>query len=283
MKYYSPESELELLKMISTTKNYYILNGGTDLIVQQNEQMLEDYPFIDISKIEELNYIKEDCDNIYVGANVKYYQMIENKLITKYFNSLIMVADEIGSAQIRGLGTMTGNIANASPGGDSPVVLENLDASVKIKSIDSEVIIPIDDFVTGFRENSLQPKQYISEIIIPKKKTYSFFKKYGLGHKEKVIIANVSIAISFNIVANKLKNVKTTFGACDVKFRNIPFADKYLENKSISELKMNDWLQLVDKVLKDMTNDFFYDMKSAHLQGCAYDTFEYIKTRLEVQ
>ena len=283
MKYCSPKNEKELLNLFDEYSNYYILNGGTDLIVQANEQELEDYLFIDISKIEELNYIREDKDNVYIGGNVKYWQIIESTIINDKFNGLIQVASEIGSTQIRNLGTMAGNIANASPGGDSPVILENLDASVLLKSKKESRVLSIDEFVTGFRKSALLDKEYIKEVIIKKDKKYSFFKKYGIGHKEKVIIANASMATSFNVYDNKLSDVKVTLGACSTKFRNNKVLSDYLENKNVEQINVNEWLNLVDVELKNLTNDFFYDMKKGHLKGSASDTIDYIISVLEVK
>lgn len=259
------------------------MNGGTDLLVQENEQALEDYPFIDISKISELNYIKEDSDNVYIGGNVKYWQITSSDIINEHFHGLIQVADEIGSKQIRNLGTLAGNIANASPGGDAPVILENLDAMITLNSNKGARVLPIDEFIVGFRENTLQDKEYIQQIAIRKNRKYSFFKKYGLGHKEKVIIANTSMAASFDIVDAKLKNVKITLGACSTKFRNSQSLSFYLENKSLKEIDVKEWLHLADMQLKELTNDFFYDMKKGHLKGSASDAIEYIINKLEVK
>lgn len=277
MNYFSPSTTKELFATLNNESNYYILNGGTDLMIQYNQLMLNsDYAFIDISKIKELNYINEDENNVYIGANVKYHQLEENEIIKKYFPSIAYAASEVGSRQIRNLGTIVGNVCNASPGGDLIVILHALEASVVIND-EKEMLVS--DFVTGFRTNALQDKQVITKLIIPKTRNYNFYQKYGVSHSRKVIISNAGIAASFNIENSKLSNVKIVFGACDIKSREIVNCNEFLNNKS--SIDLNEWLSLIDVELNNLCEKKYYDLKIGHLKSCAGDLYDYIIKSLE--
>ncbi len=281
MNYLNPKTEQEFLDLITKQNDYYILNGGTDLLVQYNEQLLDyDYTFIDISKLAELNYIEEDENNVYIGANVKYAQIEYNEIIKKYFPSIVYAASEVGSRQIRNLGTIVGNICNSSPGGDLPVVLAALDARVIVKSQNCEREYDIDTFISGFRQNILNQGEYVSKVIIPKKRKYSFYEKYGVGHKRKVIISNAGMAVAFNINDSKLSDVHVVFGACDIKFRKMEACNKFLEGKT--NVNLEEWLELVEVELNNLTAEKFVKIKTGHLKACAVDAYDYIIESLEV-
>ncbi len=278
MKYISPSTTKELFTTLNEQSNYYILNGGTDLMIQYNQLMLnKDYAFIDISKIEELNYINEDENNVYIGANVKYHQLESSKVIKEHFPSIAYAASEVGSRQIRNLGTIVGNVCNSSPGGDLIVILHALEASVVIND---EIEMLVSDFVTGFRTNALQAKQVITKLIIPKTRKYNFYQKYGVSHSRKVIISNAGIAASFNIKDKKLSDVKIVFGACDIKSRKIENCNNFLNDKSTIDL--NEWLNLIDTELNNLCEQKYYDLKIGHLKSCAGDLYDYITKSLEV-
>ncbi len=278
MHYSNPKTVEELLDKLDTPK-YYILNGGTDLLIQYNQDQLDDtYRFIDISKIKKLNYINEDEDNVYIGANVKYHQLENSNIIKNYFKSIVYAASEVGSRQIRNLGTIIGNICNASPGGDLIVILNALQAKVVIKSKQTSREVLVSDFVTGFRKNCLQPKEFVSSLIIPKKQKYNFYKKYGVSHSKKVVISNAGIAATFNISNHKLCNVKVVFGACHLTSKQIQSCSDFFNQKS--EIDLNEWLSLVDKELRNLTEQF-YELKIGHLKACAADLYEYITKCLE--
>lgn len=279
MNYISPLNENELVDVLSKNDNYYILNGGTDLIVLLNDQVLNtNYSFIDISKIKELNYIVENDDYVSIGANVKFHQLEKSEIINKYFNSIVTAASEVGSKQIRNLGTIVGNICNSSPGGDFPAILHSLDAIIVVNSINGENKYSIDEFITGFRKNILKPGEYVSKIIVPKNKEYSFYQKYGLSHSRKVIIANAAIALSFNICNQKLCDVKVVFGAC---------GEKFIESKKCSEflvfntkISIDEWLNLIEEELYNICSKDYADMKIGHLKACAADCLDFINDSL---
>ena len=107
---------------------------------------------------------------------------------------LVAAAREIGGAQIQNRGTLGGNIANASPAGDTLPVLAAADARIVLRSADGERRVPFNDFYTGYRTSVRQPDELIVAIEIPPIDGRQCWRKVGTRRAQaisKVMMAGV--------------------------------------------------------------------------------------------
>lgn len=142
--------------------------GGTDLMVRITGELGTVPPrILDLSRLEELRGITMDQDAVTLGALTTYTEIRGSALCREHLPALVEASATIGAAQIQNRGTLGGNIANASPAGDSLPVILAMDAEIVIGGEGRERTIPAGDFWTAYRETALAPEELILRIRIP--------------------------------------------------------------------------------------------------------------------
>jgi len=136
-------------------------------MVRMNIQKEEIPVLIDLSELPELKQINYTKQGIIIGAGVTYSDIQHSGIIKSDLPSLYELVNKIASRQIRNFATLAGNIANASPIGDTLPLLLVMDASLTLLSSSGIREIPLQDFFLDYRKTKLQPKEIIKEIIIP--------------------------------------------------------------------------------------------------------------------
>lgn len=158
-----------------------VFAGGTDLMVEHlrgsNLIAKFDKPILFINDIDELKGIKEDENNIIIGALTTFDEIIKSDLTPQVLKDSAL---GIAGPPIRNIATIGGNICNASPSADSLPSLYAMDAVLILKSKNSKREVKIKDFITGVSKTILKNDEILTHIIIPKKDyKYSFYRKIG--------------------------------------------------------------------------------------------------------
>lgn len=229
-----PKTLEELLPAVNNEQKR-IVAGCTDVVVGVRAGKLKSMPTIDINEVSEIKKIFEKEDKIYIGANVTIGDVIDNELIKKHFPVLIQAISTIGSIQIRNRATLGGNIGNASPSGDSIVVLNALDAEVVLLSAKGERIVKISDFIKGVGKKDLNSDEFIAYIVIDKKYTHykGHFEKAGL--RNSMIISLASMAFVYKVENDVIEDVRIACGAVAPKILVIDEANEFLKGKAITK------------------------------------------------
>jgi CO/xanthine dehydrogenase FAD-binding subunit len=170
------------------------LAGCTDLYVSLNFGTLDGQRFLDLWPLRELRTIEAKRGVLSIGALATYSELIASPLVRRHLPMLAAAAREIGGVQIQNRGTLGGNIANASPAGDSLPVLAVADAVVVLRSADGIRRVPFADFYTGYRQTVRQPDELIVAVEIPPVRGRQWFRKVGTRAAQaisKVVIAGV--------------------------------------------------------------------------------------------
>jgi len=144
------------------------LAGGTDLMVQMTGEIGEPPErVLDIWALDELRGIAVESDALVVGALATYTELRQSPLVAEFVPALGEAAATIGAAQIQNRGTLGGNIANASPAGDTLPVLLALGAEIVLGSVAGERTVAADDFWTGYRTTARRPDELVVRIRVP--------------------------------------------------------------------------------------------------------------------
>ena len=242
-EHFIPLSLSEALEILNK-HDCYILSGGTDLMVQKHVSSglapAFDKSVLYALNIKELDYIKADENkNIHVGAAVRYSELEKSPLIPEIYKEVIR---EIASPNIRNMATMTGNIGNSSPAGDSLVPLTLLDAEVVLSSVKGNRTMLVGDYIQGVRKTARNRNEMISEIILKPQELNYFWKKVGARKAES--ITKVSLLGAYKIENGIIKDFRVAFGSVSIKVvRNIEIENKY-KNINVKDLD-------IEKVIKD--------------------------------
>jgi len=142
--------------------------GGTDLMVQITGE-LGPVPerILDLGRLEALSGIELDGDTLVIGATTTWTSIRRSALCTVHAPALVEAAATIGAAQIQNRGTIGGNIANASPAGDSLPVLLAMDAEMVVGGSRGERSVPSTDFWPAYRRTALAPDELLLRVRLP--------------------------------------------------------------------------------------------------------------------
>jgi len=245
-KYFSPKNINELKKIIKDNPNSIFLSGGTDLSLNVTKGRKDIPNIISLNSIKELKFIKERNGNIEVGAATSLTEF--ELFIKKYYSDFNTILKRYGSVQIRNVGTIAGNIATASPIGDTLPLLLSLDAKVVLQKISKKTILPLKNFFVSYRKTKLKKGQFIHSIIIPIFKK-NIFKAYKISKRIDDDISSVCASFNLEINNKKIKNVKIAYGGMAPIPKRAINCEKTLINSSLSE-------ESFEKAKKNLEKDF---------------------------
>jgi carbon-monoxide dehydrogenase medium subunit len=144
------------------------LAGGHSLLPLMKLRLAMPSDIIDVGRIAELSYIRDDGDRIAVGALTRHHDVENSELLARELPLLVTAAGRVGDPQIRHRGTIGGSIAHGDPASDLPAVVLALDATLVATSPSGSREIPVGEFFSGLFETALEPGELLTEIRIPK-------------------------------------------------------------------------------------------------------------------
>lgn len=209
----------------------YFLCGGTDLIVKSKAGKIKPSTWIDISKLPELKALDDREDHVYIGAATTYRQLEFSPVIRRDLPCLHQAVLEVGSPQIRALGTLGGNFANASPAGDGIPPFYAMSGQMVLAGPQGTREVSCESFFRGPGRTVLAPGEVIVGFKVPKWAGHraQFLK---LGPRRSLSIAKVSCALALEVVDGKMKNVRIGLGAVAPTVIRGLKAERFLEGKT---------------------------------------------------
>ena len=262
-RYFAPKYVQELKKILKKNINPHFLSGGTDLSLVVTKERKDINTLIYMNSISELNYIKNNNKYIEVGAATPLIDF--ESYIEKYYPDFTAILKRYGSVQIRNVATIAGNIATASPIGDTLPLLLSLDAKVVLKSIKKNKIIPLNDFFIDYRKTKLKKDQFIDSIripIFPK----NIFKAYKVSKRFDDDISSVCASFNIEVVNEKIKNIRIAYGGMASIPKRAKHCEKLLLHSPITEQVINkaqEFLKKDFKPISDMRASRQYRMEVA--------------------
>lgn len=191
-KLLDPRSLADALKMLRDEGPLTPMAGCTDLYVSLNFGTLRDARFLNLWRLAGLRTIAARGDVLSIGALATHSDLIRSPLVRKRLPMLAAAAQEVGGVQIQNRGTIGGNVANASPAGDTLPVLAVADAIVVLESAAGTRRVPFNAFYTGYRQTVRRPDELITSFELPRVPGPQYFRKVGTRAAQaisKVVIA----------------------------------------------------------------------------------------------
>jgi xanthine dehydrogenase small subunit len=189
-----PRSIGDALKMLRDEGPLVPLAGCTDLYVALNFGTLRPTRFLNLWNLDALRGIETRGTGLRIGALTTYTDIIKSAAVRRRLPMLAAAAREIGGVQIQNRGTIGGNVANASPAGDTLPVLLAADAVVVLRSAAGTRRVPMTSFYTGYRQSVARPDELIVSFEIPAVRGRQWFRKVGTRAAQaiaKIVIAGV--------------------------------------------------------------------------------------------
>ncbi|MDR3541625.1 MAG: FAD binding domain-containing protein [Desulfosporosinus sp.] len=278
LKFACPKSILDITEtLFRIQEEVAFISGGTDLIIQLNSGQIKPACLIDLSQISELNYIKEVEGRLRIGSATTFTQISESGLIWEKARCLAQAASQVGSTQIRNRATLGGNIAKASPAGDSLPALLVLDAWISLLGPQRLRRVSFAQLQAG-EGAGLQPKELITEIDFPvaeaqaEAQIVSGFAKIGSRTAVTIARLNMAVWVEINTGKERIRGVRWSVGALG----RIPFRLIELELELQGKLVNQDLARqiadrLTDAVDRAIPGRYSQEYKRQAIQGLGYD------------
>lgn len=205
-----PVTPADLLNAVAERPNAWVTAGGTDVSLRITKLNQVPEAVILTDRVAGFDEIEETREALTIGASVTYAEALPAlDRLAPDFGKLVR---RIGSRQIRALGTLAGNIGNASPIGDSAPPMLALRASLRLLSTGGEREVPLDDFFTGYRKTVLRPGEVISAIRIPRPPEGARLVCHKIAKRYEEDISTVSASFLLKIENDRVVAARIAYG-----------------------------------------------------------------------
>jgi carbon-monoxide dehydrogenase medium subunit len=146
-----------------------LLAGGHSLLPLMKLRFATPSVLIDVGRLSELSFIREDGDSVVIGALTRHHDVQHSDLLKSQVPILAHAAGQVGDQQVRHRGTIGGSVAHGDPASDLPAVLLALGGTMVIRGqTGGPREVPASEFFTGFLETAVGPDELLAEIRVPK-------------------------------------------------------------------------------------------------------------------
>jgi carbon-monoxide dehydrogenase medium subunit len=233
----SPRSAAEAVRALAKHPGALPLAGGTDLMVGWNMGLLNGRAVVDLSRVAEWKTIKAAKGSVRIGSLVTHSQIQRHPVLRARFPLLVSACAVVGAAQIQNRGTLGGNVANASPAGDTFPPLAVYDAVVLCVGPAGKRAVSIHEIFAGVKKTSLKPGELIEAIELPfpaKPPTRAAFRKVGTRAAQsisKTMFAGLLWLGKDGTVAD----ARLSFGSLAPTVRRLRAAEAFLKGRPLDD------------------------------------------------
>jgi CO/xanthine dehydrogenase FAD-binding subunit len=219
-RYAKPKTVGEALGLLREDR-WRLLAGGTDFYPTQGARPVRDN-VLDINGLAELRGIAETADHWVFGARTTWSDVVRAKELPPAFDALRQAAREVGSVQIQNVGTIAGNLCNASPAADGMPPLLALDAEVELWSLAGARQLPLPEFVLGNRRTARRDDELLTAIRVPKWSATGQSAFVKLGARRYLVISIAMAAVRIELAGDgTVARAAIAVGSCSTVARRL--------------------------------------------------------------
>jgi len=255
---YSPSHIEELDETLKNmTQSVTYIAGCTDIMIHQAQWSAASC-LIDLNAVEEMRqtlHIEER--GVLIGASLPVTNLIQHPVMQEKFAILMESCRQIGSVQIQNRATLGGNIANASPAGDTLPILSVLNAELWIGPRQKGEFerLSLDQVMLGPGENSLSGNKYIAFIYLPYPEPsdpYWYFRK--VGQRYSMAISKVSLALLGWKTDNTVQDIRICAGSVSAQVKRARLTEKLLNKNDLDSKLIRKASEQLMKEIKPITD-----------------------------
>lgn len=256
---YVPEDLPDLLEYLETHKSgIQLIANGSDLINRIQRRQVSFKTLVDISHINEFNYVRKEGNIIRVGALTTISDLISSPIIDSRHNVFREVGSKFGGPSIINVATVGGNVCAASSSEDLLPILLVLDAQVRLLSKERQRVMRVEDFLKGKRVTELRPNEILSEVFFREldEQSACVFEKIGMRNSLIIAFVNSAVYLKLDPKTNNVVDVRVAFNRVGDK---IPERTKRTEEKLRGRSLNAETVKGAASTLKDelhLTSDF---------------------------
>ena len=193
-----------------------IIAGGSDVLVQMREGRRAGRELISIYGIDALRGVSMDAEeNLRIGSLTSFSHITRDPLVRKYCNVLGEAVDQVGSPQIRNIGTIGGNTCNGVTSADSASTLHAWEAVVELTGTNGVRRVPIGDFYIRAGQVDVRPDEIQTAILIPRasyENCFGHYIKYGLRNAMEIATLGCSVNVRLSADKKSIERCRIAYG-----------------------------------------------------------------------
>ncbi|MFG6178847.1 xanthine dehydrogenase small subunit [Halomonas sp. THAF12] len=229
--HYVAPQDIEALRALKAKRpTARLVAGGTDLWLETTQQLKALDDIIDVRQVAELNAIEETDEGWWIGGAVTLARL--TPLLAGPYPAFEHLMHRFASSQIRNRATLGGNVANASPIGDTPPVLLAIDARVRLDGPRGSRELPLADFFLDYKRTALAEDEFIAAILLPRPADGANLKVWKLSKRREDDISAVLGAFAWRLEDGVMRDVHLAFGGMAAIPRRAPAAEAALEGRA---------------------------------------------------
>jgi carbon-monoxide dehydrogenase medium subunit len=210
--------------------------GGTDLLIKRRHQILHPKTIVSLKKIGGLNRISFSANKgLTIGATALLGDVARHPTILEIYPAIAKAAANTANVQIRNMGTLVGNLCNASPAADNAPTLLAMNAELTILGPQGERTIALEDFFLGPGSTALQPAEIVTSVFVPTPLPGSGSTYLHLSARGRIDCSAASTGVSLSLKGSRVDNVRIFVGACGPTPLRMPRTEAQLINQNITK------------------------------------------------
>ena len=177
-----------------------LIAGGHSLIPLMRLRLAAPTVLIDLGRLDDLNYVREDGDHLAIGALTRHRDVHNNELVQEHCGILGYTAGLLGDPSVQHRGTLGGTLAHGDPAGDMPSVMCALEATLVIEGPDGEHTVDALDFFKDYLLTDLEEQEVIKEVRVPKlgSNTGWSYKKFSRRSQDWAVVGVAAVVEKSN-------------------------------------------------------------------------------------
>jgi xanthine dehydrogenase small subunit len=228
---YSPTTIDQATEFLAENPDAKIVAGATDVGVQFNKGYCQSSDWLDLNRVTALKTLSLN-DNAIIAGSCSTWAAIE-QLIESRLPQFFEVLSWFGSPQIRNVGTIGGNIINASPIADSLPFMFVADAELQLTSSSDIRKVNINDFYQGYKKFDLQPGELLTQVRIPLPEDDEVLKLYKISRRRDMDISTFTGAIKMKLSGDTIESASIAYGAVGPVVLRLPKTEAFLVGRNL--------------------------------------------------
>jgi xanthine dehydrogenase small subunit len=237
---FGPTSLAAAIKVLNDHPKAKIVAGATDVGVQLNKGVIDPDVFLDLNRVAELRGAKLESsgtgDVLAAGASATWTEIAA--LCEAAVPEFYQIVSVFGSPQIRHVGTIGGNIINASPIADSLPFLFVAEAELELASAGGRRAVPITKFYQGYKKFDLRPGELLSGVRVPLPCPDDLLRLFKVSRRRDLDISTFTAAIWLRLDGETIVEARVAFGAVGPTVIRAQRTEAFLRSKAFDETTM---------------------------------------------
>jgi len=251
-RYFAPANLEEFTACFEQYPEAVLVGGATDIGLWVTKLHRRPETLIYTGDVAELRRLEVGDDSIEIGGAVPVSDVFD--LLGAEFADFGEILRRFGGAQVRNAGTLGGNIANASPIGDTPPLLMALGATLLLRRNRGTRIVPVDAFFLSYRKTALHESEFIEAIRIPRARPGLEFRAYKISKRFDQDISAVCGAFALGLDGGRVALIRMGFGGMAAVPKRAAHAEQALLGEAWTEASARAAMRAIERDFEPMTD-----------------------------